>query len=278
MSSRKIKSQRKAELRKKNLGLGLGKIDVEEKKSNKITFDDDFVASDYDSDEHDEIPEKEVTPEDGDSSDDEIEEVSASAAKQQAMEMFASERKTRKEELAFSSKRKRKTKEVPQLVQPEAESEEEDFDEDFFAQVDEERKNESKVKKAKKSQETQKLGRHTTFVSEEDDPNAVGSFNNPVKADHNIEVVVLPSTTGNEEEGQNVDSNTRQKEVLSLAAGLGTAPSKTALSLCRGSLAVKEDLGEKGFEVKRSRRMNYSINRGKAASNFAFRSNNKQRR
>lgn len=278
MSSRKIKSQRKAELRKKNLGLGLGKIDVEEKKSNKITFDDDFVASDYDSDEHDEIPEKEVAPEDGDSSDDEIEEVSASAAKQQAMEMFASERKTRKEELAFSSKRKRKTKEVPQLVQPEAESEEEDFDEDFFAQVDEERKNESKVKKAKKNKETQKLGRHTTFVSEEDDPNAVGSFNNPVKADHNIEVVVLPSTTGNEEDGQNVDSNTRQKEVLSLAAGLGTAPSKTALSLCRGSLAGKEDLGEKGFEVKRSRRMNYSINRGKAASDFAFRSNNKQRR
>ena len=62
MSSEKIKVKRKADLRKKNLGLGIGKIGVDSEtnisKTNKVLFDDDFVASDYDSDENDNRPQQ----------------------------------------------------------------------------------------------------------------------------------------------------------------------------------------------------------------------------
>jgi len=274
MSSEKIKVKRKADLRKKNLGLGIGKIGVDSEtnisKTNKVLFDDDFVASDYDSDENDNRPQQtdsEKNEDDDDSSDDEVEEVSASAAKQQAIEMFAAERTTRKEEAAVSSKRKRKAKEVPKPKQPQPESEDEDdFDEDFFAMVDEERKIETKAKKTKKDVAKNTLGRHTTFVSEADDPTVPGSISAPIAADHNIEVVVLPNLSS--EDGGDDDKVANDKQLLSLSAGLGTQPSEAALLFCRGSRARNDETPEKGFERKRSRKMKYGLSSGQPSRNF----------
>ena len=51
VSTRKVKSQRKQDLRQKNLGV-VGKIDIDEtpqSNTKKILFGDDFVASDYES-------------------------------------------------------------------------------------------------------------------------------------------------------------------------------------------------------------------------------------
>mmetsp|Transcript_701 Transcript_701/g.1117 ORF Transcript_701/g.1117 Transcript_701/m.1117 type:complete len:284 (-) Transcript_701:34-885(-) len=276
MSSEKIKVKRKADLRKKNLGLGIGKIDVDKEtnnsKTNKVLFDDDFVASDYDSDENDDRAQhadSENSQDDDDSSDDEVEQVSASAAKQQAMEMFAAERKTRKEESAVSSKRKRKAKEVPKPKQPKPESEDEDdFDEDFFAMVDEERKNETKAKKTKTDVAKNTLGRHTTFVSEVDDPTVPGSISAPIAADHNIEVVVLPNLSSEDGAGDD-DKAVNDKQLLSLSAGLGTQPSEAALLFCRGSRARSDEAPEKGFERKRSRKMKYGLSSGQPSRNFA---------
>eukprot|EP00979_Chaetoceros_neogracilis_P004292 scaffold764_cov240-Chaetoceros_neogracile.AAC.5 len=273
MITRKIKSQRKADLRKKNLGLGIAKDEATKSKPKKILFDDDFVASDYDSDEHDHAPQQadaRNSEDEENSSDDEVEQVSASAAKQQAIEQFAAERQTRKEESAYTSKRKRKAKDIPEKPkQPIPESEdEEELDEDFFAMVDEERKNETKAKKRKKDMVKNTIGRHTTFISEADDPNVLGSITKPIVAEHNIEVVVLPYLSSEDGLGDNAKA-ANDKQLLSLSAGLGTQPSETALLFCRGSQARSSAVSEKGFEAKRSKMMKYSLSRGMPSSNFA---------
>lgn len=274
MSTRKIKSQRKADLRKKNLGIGIVKDETTNNKPKKIIFDEDFVASDYDSDENDndnapQQADAKNSEDEDNSSDDEVEQVSASAAKQQAIEQFAAERQTRKEESAYSSKRKRKVKEMPKPKQPQPESEDEEaFDEDFFAAVDEERKNETKSKKMKKDMVKKKIGRHTTFVSEADDPNVPGSISTPITAEHNIEVVVLPNLRSEDGAGDN-DKAAKDKQLLSLSTGLGTQPSETALLFCRGSQARNNATPEKGYEGKRSKMMKYSLSTGMPSRNFA---------
>ncbi len=264
MSSRKIKSERKQNLRKKNLGVGIGKIDIQEKsseKTNKILFDDDFVASDYESNDEKNESAKSSEPLSDDESDGEIEQVSAATAKQQAMDMFAAERKTRKEESAVSHKRKRKTKDAPAASSPNAsddeEEEEDELDEDFFAAVDQERRMDAKAKKDRKGLTLTTIGKHTTFVSENDEIQA------PTDVGNNIEVVVLPGLSS--EEGAEEESN---KHIVSSSAGLGTEPSATALLFCRGGQSLQESSQEKGFEVRRSRKSKYILARGRPLGNF----------
>ncbi len=276
MSSRKIKSQRKQDLRKKNLGVGLGKIEVDETpKNKKITFDDNFVASDYEESENDEkLP---VDPNEGPSegdeaseSDDEIEQVSASISKQQAMDMFAAERKSRKEESAVSHKRKRRVKDIipksPPVEDPPGsdDNDDDELDEEFFAAVDEEREQNAKAKKSKRGiLDQEKIGRHTTFVSD------VGENNEPTDAGHNIEVVVLPGLSSEDGGGEEQNAS-RVKQAVALSARLGTEPSKSALLFCRGSHSIHAENVEKGFEVKRSRKAKYKLARGKPLGNFSI--------
>ena len=270
MSSRKIKSQRKQDLRTKNLGVGIGKIDTDENpqpKTNKILFGDDFVASDYESDNEKIKSKKQATASGSeDDSDDEIEQVSALTSKQQAVDMFAAERKTRKEESAVSHKRKRKVKDVPSppVIPPQESDDEEDdeFDEDFFAAVDEERQKDAKAKKVKKGFAQKKIGRHTTFVSDIDDNHV------PTDAGHNIELVVLPGLSS--EDGAEDEKRSKDKHAVSLTAGLGTEPSSTALLFCRGSQSLRDENSPgKGIEVKRSRKAKYRLTRGRPSSNFS---------
>lgn len=327
VSTRKVKSQRKQDLRQKNLGV-VGKIDIDEtpqSNTKKILFGDDFVASDYESaaeteeeaeamakaraeskakekaramsklEEVTEAPSEVEENADSDS-DDEVEEVGASAAKKQALDVMAAERETRKQEAAISSKRKRKTRLKEDKKNTNIQSEEEDddedddLDEDFFASVDEERRQEANAKKVRKDFDKKKYGKHTTFVSEMDDPNLPGSITAPIDIDHSIEVVILPGLGSEEIEvgdnaNNNVDGGTsssgsrkqkivRDRNDLMLSAGHGTEPSSMALLFCRGIQAIRnetERATEKGFEKKRSRRAKFKQSIGRPSSHFATR-------
>jgi hypothetical protein len=280
-SSRKLKTKRKVDLRQKNLGLVTGSIDTsgqanERDKPNKILFGDDYDASDVVSDKQgcqEEIlqPVSDAIIEED--SDDEVEHISSSTAKKQAIEMFAAERKTRKEEKAFTSKRKRKTKEPSESHNKPIEDDEDHqvLNDEFFSILDEERKNKSKAKKMKNQNLiTHPVGRHTTFVSDIDDSNRKGSILDPMSVGHDVQVVVLPDLSS-EVETQDNRKALREKYLESLSASLGTKPSETALLYCRGSQSLDMKGREKGFQIKRSRRMKYSLTRGHPSSAFKVR-------
>lgn len=277
MSSKTLRFKRKEELRKRNLGVGIGKIDIttDAPVNKKITFSDDFVASDYESDENDIQKGDEHDPNDSEEeeSDDEVEQVSASTAKKEALELRAAERKTRKEELALSHKRKRKTKEIPVMKAPESDSDDDDIDDAMLEEIDSERKEESRLKKMKKNANAPnvKRGKHTTFVSENDDPTIAGSMTKPISSDHNIDIVVLPELNSEQANSGGMFPVAREKHNLSLSSSLGTKPSETALLFCRGSQALRNEISEpseEGFEVKRSRRMKFGLSRGRPLASF----------
>jgi hypothetical protein len=188
------------------------------------------------------------------------------------MELLAAERKTRREENALVSKRKRKAKESfisgnkKEKGTDDNEEDDQILDDDFFALVDEERKTEAELKKLRRKKNTKKVGRHTTFVSDADHDDVEGSIVRPMNTDHGIQVVVLPESSAEDGLQDNVQ---KEKYLESLTASLGTEPSKTALLYCRGSQALQNaNLAEKGFEVKRSRKMKCSLARGRPSDIF----------
>lgn len=288
------RKKRKSDLRRKNLGLGIGSIDVNAPtKSTKIKFDDHSSSdgNDDDHDDHDEYSDderridenenldeqvkqgKEV--EDDDDSDDEVEQVSASTAKNEALQMRAAERETRKVENALSQKRKRKKKTVKDILsssknQSESDNDDE-LDEEFLSMVDTARENDSKMKKLKResSGQLKKLGRHTTFVSEESESIVM----KPIHSDHNIDVVVLPLATTNAEDDEQSSAVLKEKAELSLSSDLSTKPSNAALFLCRGTHNIDSNPGGrvKQSVVKRSKKMKYRMSLGRPAANFAGR-------
>lgn len=272
-TTRSTRSQRKTELRKKNVGIGVDNIEIDPdkvaKRGKKITFDDDYVASDYESSsEPEEKKEIKTNNSDEESSDDEIEQVDNSLAKMQAMEQRAAESKSRREEYAIVNKRKRKAKvEKPDIEAADIDSDDE-LDEDFLSMVDSDRKSEAKAKKQLKVLAKEgTIGKHTTFVSDGDDLDAPGSINAPIQADHNIDIVVLPGLNFDDD----ADSNAvRYQQDVALSASLGTQPSATAMGLCRGRIENFQS-EEQGFEVKRSRKMKYNLSKGRASMNFKVR-------
>jgi hypothetical protein len=272
-TTRSTRSQRKTELRKKNVGIGVDNIEIDPdkvaKKGKKITFVDDYVASEYESSsELEEQKEIKTNHSDEESSDDEIEQVDNSLAKIHAMEQRAAESKSRREEYAIVNKRKRKAKvEKPGTKATDIDSEDE-LDEDFLSMVDSDRKSEAKAKKQLKVLAKEGIiGKHTTFVSDGDQLDAPGSINAPIQADHNIDIVVLPGLNFDDD----ADSNAvKYQQDVALSASLGTQPSTTAISLCRGRIENFQS-EEQGFEVKRSRKMKYNLSKGRASINFKVR-------
>ena len=289
------KSKRKAELRKKNLGLGIGNIDVNAKpnKSTKIKFDDDYEIDQEEEDEDldvdvkkdEKIVNQNVGSDDDDDDDDEVEQVSASAAKNEALQMLAAERETRKVENALTHKRKRRKKKVVDILAPSSnqtddnddnnddDDDDDDLDEEFLSMVDTARATDSKMKKLKKESNVQlkKMGRHTTFVSEESEAGAMKA----IHADHNIDIVVLPlsnATRGGGVNDEQESSILQEKAELSLSSDLSTTPSNAALLLCRGTHNMQGNSGgSKQYAVKRSRKMKYKMSLGRPSSNFAVR-------
>lgn len=196
------RKNRKDALRSKAMGVVVGKIDTEQSTSRKIVFGDDYEADDKKQQQQQQVEEEfKNNDDDDDDSDDEVEEVKASVAKEKVLEQMQQERKTASELQKLETKRKRKAAvEEDDEVTP--------MDEDFFAQLDADME---KERKEKKRASTPK-GRHTAFVSTEETDDAI-------QAEHNIEVVVLGTSSAQE-----------------IKAVPGTQPSDAALVFSRSRM------------------------------------------
>ena len=146
---------------------------------------------------------------------------------------------------------------------------------DFLAMVDSERADQlqkaKQDKKKRKLQEKKRLGKHTTFVVD-DDSNMIDA---PQKMSQNIEVIALGGV--GTETDDNVDDQSRQHLI---SATIGTAPSKAAVAFARGSLSSgtsmargssgKKRTSKKEETWKRSRNMNSLVARSRTGNAAAF--------
>ena len=252
-ASRELRQKRRSNLKSRNMGVGIS-ISTEAT-SKKITFDDETLLSEQqdkvEEDTHKDVNDthKDASSGDNDSDkadnddddDDVIEEVKTSVARVKAIEQLAKERETVKvQQLQTRTKKRKKT------VQQD--EEQEDFDDEFFAQVDVEMEEQRKQKKMKQSAP---VGRHTAFLSTEEEIDS-----RPIQTDHNIELVVL----GDVRVGKN-QVNSALPQTLEDKAGI--EPSETSHLFARGRLTTgKEQAKRKGTKKKdgpgwnRSKKMN----------------------
>lgn len=288
-SSRQAKQAAKARLS--------GAISSKSPKNKKIVFGDDDDAVSFDdgmqtknsdsegehntddkSDEEGGISEDESDKSDDNSDgEDAVEEVKGSAARESTQKLRDAERKVAKE-TTLKKKRKKKNDIVVKedgakkdSSESEDENNEEDDEddmltEDFFKAVDTERSDQlqkaKQDKKQKKLQQKKRLGKHTTFVVE-DEYNIMTDA--PHKADQNIEVIALGGG-GGESNNESTSNIVDQERQLVISATLGSAPSKTAIAFARGGMSCgtsKERSSEcrkrksKNEETwKRSRKLN----------------------
>ena len=177
-----------------------------------------------------------------DDSDDGVEEVTGSSARESTQRLREAERKVAKE--SMSKKKRRKVNGFQQSVREsvndtvessESESEEEGGDlltDDFFKMVDSERAGQlqktKQERKHKKMQQKKMLGKHTTFIAEGEYEEMSGV---PHKIGQNIEVVAI----GGGETTESTNSVDDEQQLL-MSAMLGSAPSKTAILFARGSM------------------------------------------
>mmetsp|Transcript_16733 Transcript_16733/g.28795 ORF Transcript_16733/g.28795 Transcript_16733/m.28795 type:complete len:308 (+) Transcript_16733:114-1037(+) len=218
---------------------GVDSVENEIQMKNDDLEDENDDGSNNDNDSG-EVKNGESNSEDDD--DDAVEEVKGSAARESTQRLRDAERETAKES---TSKKKRKKK--PNDVSPalndessnessESEGEEEEEDlltEDFFNMVDSERANQlqkaKQDKKIKRVQQKKRMGKHTTFVVE-DEYKITGA---PHKMDQNVEVIAIG---GGEDSNENATTNENDERQILLSATLGTAPSKAAIAFARGGM------------------------------------------
>ena len=254
-------SKRKAELRKKISGVGL-KISLDDvPKGKKIMFGDDGREEEEDNEGQDEDVEDKVKKAD-ESDDDAIEEVQSGAAKADIIRQRKAERKSATSQAQDKKKRKRKPKvEKEDQVAESSEDEEGDesegsvadeLDEEFFAMVDSGRqaalrlnKLRKKSEKMRKLQKEKKIGRHTNFVSDDGDHMGKGGITDPIRSEHGIDVVVLPSAGG-------MDDSDDEGGMLDMSSAMGVTPSKTAVLFARGSL-ICGDVARKGKKKQKGK-------------------------
>ena len=210
---------------------------------------------------------------DDDDDDDAVEEVKSGAARADAMMQIRAEREMAREAAVSTKKKRRSNKRKQQeVVQSEEEKEDvpdddskdeqaqdDDLDEEFLAMVDSERQTElqlrklrKKAEKRRKLQAEKKIGRHTTFVSDDGDGLIEGGFADPIQAEHGIDVVVLPSVKratagGRSDDSDNDDDNDEDEGYgrVDVSAVLGSAPSKAASLFSRGNVTCG-DVTRKG--------------------------------
>lgn len=269
-NSRELRKRTRDERKSRNMGVGLSISTEATSSSNKIVFDDHDSDNNNDDDElfestKNDAMEEEVEASDSDD-DDAIEEVSGSVARNKAMEELAKERETLKVQKLQTKTKKRKKKSI---------DEQDDFDEDFFEQLDSEMAEQRKQKKQKDSSAPASAGRHTTFLSTEDEIDD----SRPIQTDHNIELVVL----GESDEGPIITSILSSNDNKA-----GLEPSEVSHLFARGRLASGKDQSKiKGTNKKkqndgwkRSKKMNVLAfgkakvkrRKGHAASNFVVKS------
>jgi hypothetical protein len=225
LSSRELRVQRREQesaRKAQQTGLGISKENAP--KGKKIIFGDmeeslvqkETPAADDEKDGEPDMEEEQVPEEGGDDDDDDdaVEEMDTAVARENVREQRGKERATARAATVLVKPRRNKRKK-----QVEAEAADNEFDDDFFAQLDEEMTEEQKLLKEAKL--ALPKGRHTTFVVPDED--ATGTS---VPAEHNIEVAVLG------EPFDHVILNTEQTE--------------TALSFSRSRL----DNGSDGVSAK----------------------------
>lgn len=253
MRATRSSAQSKAKAKAKLSGV----ISSEEPQNKKIVFDDDgdddadgsdVDPSDDENGSDDDVQQSEHDGSDADYDDDAVEEVKGTTARASTQRLRAAERKVAKESIVPKKKRTKKSNVTVDAPDSDIESEgsvsgskdEEEDDlltDDFFKMVDSERADNlqkaKQEKKQKKIDEKKRLGRHTTFVVEDD----YKLVNEPKKLNQNIEVVAI----GTEQNDQELDD---ERQIL-ISARLGSAPSKSATAFARGSLT-------QGASTKRS--------------------------
>jgi hypothetical protein len=178
--SREARRNRREDLRSKSTGLGISISNdrtLVVPPNKKIVFDDEVEA---------ETPrEREVENETAmivDAEDDDaVEEVQTDIARIQAQKQRDEERESALEALK-TKKRKRKSK---SLEKSKPQIDDNELDDEFFEQLDAEREQTRMTGIVSAEPTKQQRGRHTTFVANGDE------VDGPVKAGHNIEVVVL---------------------------------------------------------------------------------------
>jgi|UniRef100_A0A8J9THV3 hypothetical protein len=196
ITPREVRRKRREELRSKSTGVGLS-IDANDSKivNRKIVFGD----------LDDELPDSVEKPvevsvalepsknasavvaathdeKDAESDDNKVEEMKSNVAKAIEIEERNRERATARHAAAVQKPKRKRRKEVSQVH---ASDNSENFDESFFAELDEKREEDRQSRK--KAKEELPKGRHITFVVSGDEPEA----RKPYPAAHNIEVVVL---------------------------------------------------------------------------------------
>lgn len=138
-------------------------------------------------------------------------------------------------------------------------ADDDDLDEEFLAMVDSERQTElrlqklrKKAEKRRKLQAEKKIGRHTTFVSDDGDGALIGenAIGQSIEADHGIDVVVLPTVKRSGGGASDDDSDESGSEDegygrVDVSVVLGTKPSKAAMLFSRGQVECG-DVSRKG--------------------------------
>lgn len=203
--------------------------------------------------------------------DDAVEEIKGSAARQSTKRMREAERKIAKDTLS-KKKRKKKSVVAPSVDAEKSEDEsEEDEDlltEDFFKMVDSERadrlQNARQEKKTKRAQEKKRLGRHTTFVVEDE----YKTDDAPHKMDQNIEVVALGGGESNNNE-TNGNAGFDERELL-ISTTLGAAPSKAAVAFARGSMACGTSKDRSSDSRKRKSKNEETWKRSRTLNKLGF--------
>mmetsp|Transcript_21975 Transcript_21975/g.47736 ORF Transcript_21975/g.47736 Transcript_21975/m.47736 type:complete len:300 (+) Transcript_21975:80-979(+) len=252
-----------------------GAIATKSPKNKKTVFGDDDVGGDFFEDEtrmqngdsEDEEnadnsadeDENEKSDIEDDEDEDAVEEVKGGTARESTQRLREAERKIAKESVTTKKKRKKKN-DVVQKVEAEnnesSESEDENEEggdlltDDFFKMVDTERADQvqktKQDKKHKKLQQKKRLGKHTTFVVE-DEYNMIDA---PHKMGQNIEVVPIGGGESAESTGI-ID----EEQLLLISATLGSAPSKAATAFARGRMSCGTSK-ERGSESRKRKSKN----------------------
>ena len=298
------KKNQRDELKSKNTGVGLAiSIDDEDsaaKQNKKIVFGDDEEgdalveredpepnagggndneeAGDGDKPETIENEAKEDQDEDAD---DAVEEVKGSKAREEVLHQLEAEEKG-----AVKVKKTRNRKGRVKEDQEQGEESEDELDDDFFAELETVKAEESQ-KQTDAQKKKKKKGKHTTFVFDENN-DGKGDNLDPSKSrdvGHNIQVVVLPI----QEDGPMDDAITAfptgtlsEEALLYSRSQLNNGFDKSVAGKRKRNAPVRPDTS-----WKRSRKMNLLLTpksrfhrkgrKGRPAANFATKSINSQR-
>lgn len=277
---------------------GIGIMNAEEDGRGGIDDDDDDGSLSEDGAHEAKSGNVEEHDDDDEDDDDAVEEVKGSKAREATQKLRDQERKVANENAKARTKKKRNKKtedekintkgqvEDDSLDESDAEEEDEEekiFDDDFFKQVDSERaehlQKSKEERKKKKSELKMKLGRHTTFVVEDE----YKMIDAPKRMNQNIEVIALGGgKKGDSDEVGNDGIDEDEERQIIISASLGTAPSKSAIAFARGNLVSgtskerscpSRKRKSKNEETwKRSRRMNAKPRPGCAAAIFVRKS------